>query len=170
MSAFECSDLHIAFLVLAFRRYVARPGSGITLLSHEIDEMARVLKAENRRSVSHRYPRDNKPCPACGETVCDPRVGYDPSRAATWLLPTPPPVGWRPGVAAPCAFAKVEIPPSDRLSITPVGTIKLAHCYQYQANEHDGWETSKAKQITDRLIDAAIGHLDGYEAAPWSIA
>ena len=168
MSAFMCSDNHLAFLVYAFKRYCAPPGSGITMFSHELAEIGRVLKAENARSVAVRYAHDAKPCPSCGEIVCDPRIGYDPARD-----PRNDPQGR--GIPAPCPFAVVPLPAADQIeastgcAITPVAAIKLAQCYQYQANEHDGWEGSRAKDITDRLIGAAIGKLPGYESAPWGL-
>lgn len=167
MSAFMVSDNHIAFLVLAVKRYTAPPGSGVTLFSHELAEMARVLKAECMRSVTHRYahnPDMAKPCPGCGEIVCDPRIGWDPHRE-----PVAP--EYR-GVPRPCPFAMVAIPHTPEVigvEMTPVIAIKSALCYQYQSNEHDGWESSQAKRITDRLIDSAIAALDGYAAAPWGI-
>jgi hypothetical protein len=170
MSAFMVSDRHIAYLVLAYRRYHARPGRGITVMSHELAEMARVLKAECARSIECRYPKGRLLCPSCGAYVCDPAVGYDPARGVKWLLPTPPPVSWRPGVAAPCPFAKVEIPDNDTMAITPIGAIKLVESYQYQASEHEDWDGSHAKRITDLIKSEAITCLEGYEAAPWSIA
>jgi hypothetical protein len=47
--------------------------------------------------------------------------------------------------------------------------IKLARSYEYQACEHDGWGTSKAKRWIDNLISGLIYSLPGYDAAPWSI-
>lgn len=47
--------------------------------------------------------------------------------------------------------------------------IKACHCYAYQACEHTGWETSRAKQIVDRIEAHAVRALPGYDAAPWGL-
>jgi hypothetical protein len=52
---------------------------------------------------------------------------------------------------------------------TPVQIIKLAHCYAYQACEHEGWESSEVKKWIDNVERHAIGHLPGYEEAPWGL-
>lgn len=169
MSAFMVSDRHIAYLVLAFRRYHARPGRGVTLFAAELAEMARMLKAACEASIVAAYPNNAEPCPSCGELVCNPRIGYDPRRPAEWTLPIPAPAGWRPGVPAPCPFAVVEMPPEDSLGITPIGTIKAAQCYVYQAIEAPTWEHSEAKRTMELLITEAISSLPGYEDAPWGI-
>ncbi len=57
----------------------------------------------------------------------------------------------------------------DCLPINPVQLIKAIQCYQYQSCEHSGWETSKAKEITDSLLRSALRHLPGYNDAKWSI-
>ena len=48
-----------------------------------------------------------------------------------------------------------------------VQVIKACHCYEYQACEHPGWETSLARQFTLDLVDAACAHLPGYDDAAW---
>ena len=169
MSAFQVSDNHVAYLVLALKRYTARPGSGVTLFAHELAEIGRVLKAECLRSVTHRYahiPEMVKPCPGCGEIVCDPRVGWDPQREPCEAN------GFR-GVPRPCPFAVVAIPHTPEVigvAMTPVIAIKSALCYEYQSNEHPGWESSQAKRITDQIRDSATAALDGFEQAPWGIS
>ena len=47
--------------------------------------------------------------------------------------------------------------------------IKLCHCLSYQSCERDDWETSWAKRFLDRVIDAAIRLLPGYDDAPWGL-
>jgi hypothetical protein len=47
---------------------------------------------------------------------------------------------------------------------------KLARCYDYQACEHDGYETSRAKAIVDTLIASHPESLPLYDAMPWGIA
>lgn len=52
----------------------------------------------------------------------------------------------------------------------PVVTlIKAAHCYAYQACEHEGWEMSDAKKYIDDLVSMLTHYLPGYDAAPWGI-
>jgi len=53
------------------------------------------------------------------------------------------------------------------LCADPVRIIKAAQCYQYQACEHDGWQTSWARKATDAVISNAIDSLPGYKQAPW---
>jgi hypothetical protein len=54
-------------------------------------------------------------------------------------------------------------------TLEPIAAIKQAQCYEYQACEHDGWSTSEACRITQRIISAAIDQIPGYHAAPWGI-
>ena len=159
MSAFMCSDRHFAFMAYAFKRYAAPPGSGITLMASELASLARVLKYENARSIAHRYPRDRKPCPRCGKVVCDPIREWYPGRVIASGLQDPP-----------CPFALCAMDPADSFTITPVGAIKAAQCYEYQSCEHPEWSTSEAKALTERLINEAISNLPGYESAPWGIS
>lgn len=166
MSAFMVSDNHIAFLVLAYKRY--SPAGNSPLFAHELAELGRVLKAECLRSVTHRYAHIAdmvKPCPGCGEIVCDPRVGWDRSRE-------PCEANSFRGVPRPCPFAVVAIPHAPEVigvAMNPATVIKSVHCYQYQSNEHPGWDGSRAKSIADELLSRAIVALDGYEQAPWGI-
>jgi hypothetical protein len=51
----------------------------------------------------------------------------------------------------------------------PITIIKACHCYAYQSCEHTGWETSRAKQIVERIEAHAVRSLPGYEAAPWGL-
>ena len=53
------------------------------------------------------------------------------------------------------------------VSVDPVTTLKLVHCYRYQSCEHDGWEKSQARQWCDSLEAGACSRLPGYEDAPW---
>lgn len=47
--------------------------------------------------------------------------------------------------------------------------VKACHCYAYQACEHQGWPTSLAKDLVDRIEEHAVRRLPGYEAAPWGL-
>jgi hypothetical protein len=52
---------------------------------------------------------------------------------------------------------------------TVVEALKLIDCYEYQSCEHDGWKTSQAKRVCEKLRGNLITALPGYEAAKWSI-
>jgi hypothetical protein len=154
MSAFMVTDKHIAYLVLALRRYSQRSA----MTNHARDEIARILKAECARSVHYRYPAKDARCPHCGFEVCSPQVGWDPRDPLCTI-------------AAPCPFAVVDVAQFDNgtLKIEPIATLKHARCYQYQACEHDEWEVSEARRLTNTLIEAAITALPGYEQAAWGL-
>lgn len=57
--------------------------------------------------------------------------------------------------------------PSVKLSHVVV--LKAIHCYEYQASEHDGWASSKAKEYCDELSKILVRSLPGYDEAPWGI-
>ena len=59
---------------------------------------------------------------------------------------------------------------SALLSASPAALIKNLHCYAYQACEHDGWETSDAKKLCDRLESWLVHRLPGYDKAPWGFS
>jgi len=48
---------------------------------------------------------------------------------------------------------------------------KLAESYQYQSCEHPGWESSDARELTDRIIAeaSATSRCSDVHTAPWSI-
>jgi len=50
-----------------------------------------------------------------------------------------------------------------------VEALKLIDCYEYQSCEHDGWKTSQAKRLCEKLRGNLITALPGYESAKWSI-
>jgi hypothetical protein len=52
-------------------------------------------------------------------------------------------------------------------SIDPVQVIKACDCYTYQACEHKGWKTSKAKAFIDSLRQTAACAFPGYDNAKW---
>ena len=52
-------------------------------------------------------------------------------------------------------------------SLDPVQVIKACDCYSYQACEHDGWKTSKAKAFIDSLRHKAAKAFPGYDDAQW---
>jgi hypothetical protein len=54
-------------------------------------------------------------------------------------------------------------------ALSAIAVIKLAHCYDYQSCEHDGWGTSEAKKWIDLLIAALVYKIPGYDKAEWAI-
>lgn len=56
----------------------------------------------------------------------------------------------------------------EPMQATVVECIKAIHCYQYQACEHDGWETSDAKKYVDELHSSLVMLIPGYKEAPYS--
>jgi len=52
-------------------------------------------------------------------------------------------------------------------TIDPVQVLKSISCYEYQACEHDGWETSEAHDFCRALRHDAINRLPGYSDAEW---
>lgn len=50
-----------------------------------------------------------------------------------------------------------------------VDILKAISCYEYQACEAPGWDTSTAKAFCEGLRDAVIPTLPGYNDAPWEI-
>ena len=55
------------------------------------------------------------------------------------------------------------------VEMEPIEVVRLCHCYNYQACEHDGWDTSEAKEISRQIEHYAIKNVPGYEGAPWGI-
>lgn len=62
-----------------------------------------------------------------------------------------------------------EYPTRQLQSMVPgvVEGLRLIDCYEYQACEHEGWYSSEAYRYCDALRRALIGHLPGYDEAPW---
>lgn len=56
---------------------------------------------------------------------------------------------------------------SPYISIDPVQVMKSCDCYTYQSCEHEGWESSEARQFILRLRDAASKLVKGYDDAEW---
>jgi hypothetical protein len=52
-------------------------------------------------------------------------------------------------------------------SFDPVQVIKACDCYSYQACEHPGWKTSRAKAFIDSLRKTAAHALPSYDASTW---
>ena len=50
-----------------------------------------------------------------------------------------------------------------------IDVLKAISCYEYQACEAPGWDTSAAKVFAEGLRRAVIPALPGYTDAPWEI-
>jgi hypothetical protein len=48
--------------------------------------------------------------------------------------------------------------------------LNAVHCYEYQACEHPGWETSEAHAFCKALERRLISKLPGYNDGPWAIS
>lgn len=53
--------------------------------------------------------------------------------------------------------------------LSPVQLIKAAHCFAYQACEHEGWEKSEAHGVIHAIEQHALRDVPGYEQAAWGI-
>lgn len=148
MSAFMCSDNHLAILAsyavrhcledvpYALRTELERDG-----FEHKpggymrtVARVASMLASENLRSIEHRYPGDHS-----GEQE---------------------------------AYASFDVPKGAETrahQLPALHIIKACHCYAYQACEHPGWEASDARKLTDAIEAHAVRHLPGYDAAPWGL-
>ncbi|QHO90284.1 hypothetical protein CWT12_01535 [Actinomyces sp. 432] len=51
----------------------------------------------------------------------------------------------------------------------PVHVLKAISCYEYNAREAPGWETSVAAAFCRSLRDTVVSYLPGYDEAPWEI-
>lgn len=62
-----------------------------------------------------------------------------------------------------------RIGPACAVSREPGKVLKQLDCYEYQACEHPGWESSWAHAFCKALRRECIHHVPGYESAPWGI-
>jgi hypothetical protein len=51
---------------------------------------------------------------------------------------------------------------------SPIQVLKYCQNYAYQSDNHEGWKTSKSREIVDSVINSYIAKLDGYDEAKWS--
>ena len=160
MSAYVCDKKHIVFLVQAAishrlargdgGRITWRGKSGATTRGNDWTELstadsdkdaakvANMLWQENVKSVCARYP-DEKSNELPG-TITDGEEGYIITAA---------------DMAKPLH------------NVEPVQVLKSISCYEYQACEHEGWETSEAHTFCQVLRHKAINTLAGYDDAEW---
>jgi hypothetical protein len=95
----------------------------------------------------------------CQENVASVAHRYPdtaPNVSEHWLYLDMDDYIWQAGAACPLPSAHVR---------------KLAESYQYQSCEHPGWESSGARELTNRIITeaAATQKLRDVHTAPWSI-
>jgi hypothetical protein len=148
MSAFMCSDNHLAILAsyavrncleavpYALRTEVERDGFELKPGGYmrTVARVASMLARENLLSIAHRYPGDH-----AGEQE---------------------------------AYASFDVPHGTqaRAAALPViAIIKACHCYAYQSCEHGTWEGSQAHTLVQAIEAHAVRHLPGYDAAPWGL-
>ena len=108
------------------------------------DAVGRILWRENYRSVNRRYGRHDRA----------PAYTHDSTAVATWEYP--------------CSGRGVV----RDLVRNPALVYKQACCYQYQSNEHNGWESSEACSLMARLLEAiekTTGTDKMDDGQPWGI-
>ena len=64
--------------------------------------------------------------------------------------------------------------PVNLAKLNPTCILKQAHCFDYQACEHEEWETSEEKHLLDAIAErckarGAVEDGPKYDAAPWGI-
>lgn len=54
-----------------------------------------------------------------------------------------------------------------RLTLTTAAALKAVDCYEYQSDNHPGWEGSDAWRFCRGLRAEILRTMPGYDAAPW---
>lgn len=148
MSAWIVSKRHIDVLVQA--GWSARRDDRLRWYHggnpHELDydnrdAVGRMLWLENHKSVDYRYPGEED-----GQL--------------------PGPVGLKRADIEAYTFHLAYR--SDR-KLSLAALLKAIDAYEYQACEHDGWETSEARTYCQSLRKHLIRQLPGYEEAEWGL-
>lgn len=151
MSAFVCSSDHINLLVSAGvgfeasylwegRRHYIKP---------DPQAIAAKLYKANVESVNYRYG-DNEPTDGFEYQPW----GQDPEREVFLI--------------GGHGLQKTYAPPILS-NVTAVSILKQCDCFDYQACEVDGYESTEAAAIINGIREAAIRNLPGYDNAPWGI-
>lgn len=79
-----------------------------------------------------------------------------------------------PYIWQPCLQGDTEpaVPGRPTIIPPPATTVviakQVAH-YEYQCDDHDGWEQSQARAFCGALSDALLRSLPGWDSAPWGI-
>jgi hypothetical protein len=53
--------------------------------------------------------------------------------------------------------------------LQPINIVSGCNCFDYQACEYDGWESSGAKSVVDQIRDAATRRVAGYDQC-WELS
>lgn len=143
MSAFLVSDAHIdALVTVALFGVAEKTAASGNWHGPYVGNPARPVDVHNANRVGEMLIREN-------EASIKARYPSDK---------TPP----APDYVYP--FHRLPVP-----AISAVAALKLLDCYEYQACEHTGWESSAAKRFCNHLQGRLISCLPGYDAAPWAI-
>ena len=163
MSAYLCNDWHFQFLAawyLAsdYGRHSYNPARYVEGEDNQRRVLAGILKMENHRSVTHRYPNAEPHCQDVPNALPGP-IGSD-TDVETMVLQ-----GTRYEIMA-CRIVPMRRPlPVGQDWIGPL--FKAVGCYEYQSCEHPGWKDSPARTICEQLKSWAQGKVRGYDGAPW---
>lgn len=154
MSAYLVSQNHINALVCFHMEHCGPTDTAMT----------RVLTEENMRSLRYRY-EDVADWQADADSYAFERVSFETvlrdyvSTHSARMVAN--------GLTTVCSrgFTRRE---------TMTAMVKLCDCYDYQACEHDEYETSKAKAFVERIRAKALamGGKDSgsiYDAMPWGL-
>lgn len=157
MSAFVVSQKHIDAIVMGAwlgpkgcnrhtwyaPEYYRPNGDRFKITELSVDEIGRMLWAENVKSVQYRYQ------------------DWDQTHPATDL---PGPAAFRMDEVDGYTLNFMTTPKR-----TAAELLSLIHCYEYQSCEHPGWKTSAAKRLCRQLRHALEHFVPGYDEAPWAI-
>ncbi len=138
MSAWICSHEHIAAIVGTFLTVKDR----YTEVTEPLT-LARVLYAENMRSVDGRYGRH-------GSNNAEALSEFE----AYWA-------------SHPVTALQIRRWEGKPLSLGQF--FKALACYEYQACECEDWQQTEAFKLCDQMRRQASGRVDGYETCPWGI-
>jgi len=158
MSAFVCSQDHIKALAIfaAHRtpghgpnvdpRYFKYDGGDERMCGRPDEELAtyyaNILYCENIRSVQHRYPQDKTLDDLPGEIN-------------------------KPDFLTVTASEFWDQFTDIRFAVPPLHILSMCSCLEYQSCETNDWQKTLAYRLIQRIKDAAIRALPGYENAPW---
>lgn len=56
---------------------------------------------------------------------------------------------------------------AGKYRLSPVCILKMCDCLEYQSCETADWPETVARRLLDRIRNAAVSALPGYESAPW---
>lgn len=145
MSAFICNPEHFGILAAFATKHrcaVSEWSCGTSVETAQA--VARGLARENIRSVAHRYPEDvsgGRPGPCLHDAEIE--------------------------EAAAIYAAHFVTHPQG---VAPIQIIKLCNSLDYQSCETDDWKETPAYRQNERIKNAAIRCLNGYDQADWEFS